>query len=801
MSLIQATRDTADVPLQPTVRDLAALAALPAIWISSDLPRGLQNVGEVLGACLRVPLVYVRVVQRDGTVVDAVCTSSVRSLDGDTPGLRAALKDAVDWSATTFPQSIPSLDGKGPYSLAVKEIAIRGKVRGTIAAFSTQAAFPGAHERLLLSTSATQVALLLQRHEIDAERLQAVVSEQKAAQKSAEVAERLRVALDAANLGDWSWDMARDRVMLSARAAEILDLPAGIEPTWRELTEYWSEPDRDHARSAAQRSIADGSDFSGEYRLAHAATRWVLVRGRPTGPTNSPEHRMVGVFQDVTERKRTEVALRSSHDQFATLINHAPVGAYLIDRDLRILQVNATALPAFGAINPLGTSLPETLRKIWPGDTAAELTGRFQHTLDTGEPFAVTGFTDLRVDSGQRGYFDWQLHRVLLPDGTFGVVCYFNDVTAQVHAKEALQKSESRFRFMADSVPQKIFTAQPDGKVDYLNHEWAAFGGPTTESLDWLQFVHSDDRAATAQSWESALAKGEVFQAEHRFRTGGGVERWHLTRAHPMRDSSGNVLIWIGSSTDMHDQKTAEERLEQTVAERTAQLRDTIEELESFSYSISHDMRAPLRAMQSFAQILQEECGEQVGPIGREYVRRIVTAAERMDRLVQDVLTYSRVSRIALKLESVDLASLLNGILEGYPQFQSPNADITVAFPLPRVDANPAALTQVLSNVIGNAVKFVAPGVTPRVRVWAETRDGRVVIHVRDNGIGIDPSVHEKIFGIFYRLSRDYDGTGIGLAVARRAAERMGGKITLDSTPGKGSTFSIELRAATWEKA
>lgn len=238
------------------------------------------------------------------------------------------------------------------------------------------------------------------------------------------------------------------------------------------------------------------------------------------------------------------------------------------------------------------------------------------------------------------------------------------------------------------------------------------------------------------------------------------------------------------------------QRLEQRVQERTARLQETISELESFSYSISHDMRAPLRAMQSFAQILAEDCGEQVGPEGKDYIRRIIGASDRMDRLIQDVLTYSRVTRTELQLEPIDVEKLLAGIIESYPQFQSLPSCIEIRRPLPRVMGNEAALTQCFSNLIGNAIKFIPPDVAPRVEVWAEVNRERVRFFVRDNGIGIEPDAHEKIFRIFYQLDRSFEGTGIGLAVVRKAAERMGGSVGLKSELHRGSTFHLDFLAA-----
>ena len=200
--------------------------------------------------------------------------------------------------------------------------------------------------------------------------------------------------------------------------------------------------------------------------------------------------------------------------------------------------------------------------------------------------------------------------------------------------------------------------------------------------------------------------------------------------------------------------------------------------------------------MQSFAQILAEECGDRIGPEGKDYIRRIIGASDRMDRLIQDVLTYSRVTRTEVDLLPVDVEGLLDGIHETYPQFQPPQARIEIRRPIARAVGNEASLTQCLANLIGNAIKFVAPGVTPHVEIWSEVHGDRVRLYVRDNGIGIEPDAHEKIFHIFYQLDRTYPGTGIGLAVVRKAAERMGGRIGLESTPGRGSTFHLDLPKA-----
>jgi signal transduction histidine kinase len=237
------------------------------------------------------------------------------------------------------------------------------------------------------------------------------------------------------------------------------------------------------------------------------------------------------------------------------------------------------------------------------------------------------------------------------------------------------------------------------------------------------------------------------------------------------------------------------EQLEEKVRERTARLEQTISELEAFSYSMSHDLRAPLRAMRGYSQVLLEEYSAGMDEAGQGYVKRILAASERLDRLVQDVLRYSRCARETIDCIPVNLEALIAAVTAEYPALRAPNAEITVDRPLLKVRGHEASLTQVISNLLANAVKFVQPGRKPKVRVWTETRGPMVRISFQDNGIGVAPEHHGKIFGMFERLSAgsEYEGTGIGLAIVTKAVERMGGTVGLESEPGAGSTFWIEL--------
>jgi signal transduction histidine kinase len=238
--------------------------------------------------------------------------------------------------------------------------------------------------------------------------------------------------------------------------------------------------------------------------------------------------------------------------------------------------------------------------------------------------------------------------------------------------------------------------------------------------------------------------------------------------------------------------------LEKIVAERTAKLQDTIGELEAFSYSVSHDMRAPVRAMSRYAEVLLADAGQKLEVCEKQYLERIVANSKRLDALIQDALTYSRVCQAELELQPVEIAPLIAGIIEQYPALHPDKADIVCKTPLLPVRGHDASLTQVLSNLLGNAVKFVEPGTHPRVVIWTEPVNSEVRICVRDNGIGVAAEDQQRIFGMFARIHSEklYEGTGIGLAIVRKAAERMGGIAGVESEPGNGSTFWIQLKSA-----
>ncbi|MEO0924857.1 MAG: PAS domain S-box protein [Cyanobacteria bacterium J06643_13] len=239
--------------------------------------------------------------------------------------------------------------------------------------------------------------------------------------------------------------------------------------------------------------------------------------------------------------------------------------------------------------------------------------------------------------------------------------------------------------------------------------------------------------------------------------------------------------------------------LEARVTQRTAQLAEINQELKAFSYSISHDLKAPLRAIQGFATAIEEDYGSNLDDLGKEYTRRLVSSAQQMERLIQDLLAYSRLSRAEIQMQTIDLDRIVtSAIAQLEPEIAESQAQIAIDRPLLNILGNKTVLTQIVSNLLSNAIKFVTPGIVPQVQIKTEIKGDRLRLWVEDNGIGIETPHQDRIFHVFERLhgNEAYPGTGIGLAIVKKGMERLGGRFGVESSSDRGSRFWIEGKSS-----
>ncbi|WP_158679954.1 PAS domain-containing protein [Deinococcus sp. NW-56] len=402
------------------------------------------------------------------------------------------------------------------------------------------------------------------------------------------------------------------------------------------------------------------------------------------------------------------------------------------------------------------------------------------------------------------------------PDGTpLAFPGVLLDVEARRAALSALRDREERLRELADNITQFAWTADPSGAVQWHNRRWSDYTGLTPEEglgWSWTGVLPPGQAPRVLAKLRRAFEQGEAWEDTFALRGRNGEDRWFLSRAVPIRDGQGQIVRWFGTHTDVTEQREAEAQLrdlnaslERRVAARTAELeRANAElqrsntELERFAYITSHDLQEPIRTVASFTELLGRRYGEHLDDRGQRYLDLIVGGTARMKALVDDLLTYSRLSGDARPLQPVNLqAPLTEALARLSSRLEETGARVT-AGELGTVLGDGPQLAQVFQNLLSNAMKFTRPGVPPEVRVSAERVGGEWHVRVADNGIGIEKPYLERIFVLFQRLhTRDrYEGTGLGLGICQKIVERHGGRIWVESTPGVGSTFHFTLPAA-----
>ena len=508
------------------------------------------------------------------------------------------------------------------------------------------------------------------------------------------------------------------------------------------------------------------------------------------------------VARNITDQKR-------ANEWFQVTL--ASIGDAVIATDTqgRIVFLNPVAeeLTGWTAADAIGQPLSKVFR-IMNETTRVETESPVDHVLRQGRAVGLANHTILTARDGKEYPIDDTAAPIRGTHGEVaGVVLVFRDATERRTAERALLHLAA----IVEGSDDAIISKNLDGIITSWNPGAERLFGYSEKEMIGQSILRllPPERQQEEKDILRRLERGE--RVDHfetiRIRKDGAAIEVSLTIS-PIRDGEGTIIGASKIARDISSLREAQRRLkvhaaelELKVRERTARLEEMVGELEAFSYSLSHDLRAPLRAIQSFTEIVIEDFGTRI-PDGVTYLQKVVNAARRMDRLIQDVLAFARISRGDVILAPVDVDPLVREIIHGHPELQPPKANVQVRGPLPVVMGHEVSLTQCFTNLLHNAVKFVAPGVTPQVEVFAEVNGNAVRLGVRDNGIGIEREARDRLFALFQRLPtpHEYQGTGLGLAIVRKAMQRMNGIVSVDSVPGKGSTFWIELPRAAPEK-
>jgi len=523
---------------------------------------------------------------------------------------------------------------------------------------------------------------------------------------------------------------------------------------------------------------------------------------------------MEDAVQSRQAMEKLNAELRESEKRYRTLFDLGPVAVYSIDLSGVILDFNRRAAELWG-------------REPAPGDTDERFCGSDKMFRPDGSFMPHEQCPMAEVVSGKKAAVHDGEVIIERPDRSrvtvivnirpltndcgevVGAINCFYDITQRKESEGV----RARLAAIVESSEDAIISKDLNGVIMSWNRgAQRLFGYTAKEAVGQsITLLIPPERFDEEPQILARIRKGEAIDHYETIRRckDGTLLDISLT-VSPIRNQAGEIIGASKIARDITDRIKTEKalresqallanhavQLEQLVNERTARLQETIGELEHFSYTITHDMRAPLRAMQGFGDILLSKSGDCLTSENADYLRRIMDAANRMDALIRDSLQYTKIVREKIPLAVVEPAPVLRGVLESYPSLQPPHVEIQITEPLPAVIANAGGLAQCFSNLIANAIKFVKPGKVPHVRVWTETRGDFVRFWFQDNGIGIPKEYQDRIFGMFQQLDKSYEGTGIGLALVRKTAERMDGKVGVKSEPGKGSRFWLEFKKA-----
>jgi len=429
------------------------------------------------------------------------------------------------------------------------------------------------------------------------------------------------------------------------------------------------------------------------------------------------------------------------------------------------------------------------------------------------QPFALGELTNfnsagksqlLELKDGR--FFEQFSEEQLVDNRSTGRVLCFRDITERKQTEEAV----SRLAAVVESSDDAIVSKSLDGIIMSWNAGAQRIFEYTAEEIVGKSILMLIPAELQKEEPEiiARLKKGERIEHYETVRLAKGGRRIDISlTVSPVKDSTGKVVGASKIARDITADKKRQEalresearfrtELERLVHERTASLEEAVAQMEEFSYSVSHDLRAPLRAMQGYATALMEDYrGKVLDGEAEDYLQRIVTAGLRMDRLTRDVLVYSKIPRASLQLHAVTLDKLVSDITQQYLQAKTEDAEIAVETPLLSVMGNESFLAQAISNLVDNAVKFTFPGRVPQIRIWTEGIQGQVRLWVEDNGIGVKSEYQKRIWGMFERIhpQTQFEGTGIGLAIVRKTIERMNGTVGVESDGVSGSKFWIQL--------
>ncbi len=622
---------------------------------------------------------------------------------------------------------------------------------------------------------------------------------------------RLRLALESGSLGLWDFDLTSRECYYSPEYERMLGHQEGeLRPPIDSGNEILHPEDAERANEAWNRHLRGESDiYEDEFRLRtkSSAWKWIYSRGRVVERNEEGRPlRAIGIQMDIDERKQLEESLRVSEERWKFALEGAGEGVWdwNLSNNHCFFSPRWKEMLGYDHTCPLFT-FDNWLHQVHVNDRQNALQKLKAH-LEGGN---VLYEVEFRMKC-QDGRYKWILSRgKVMERDALGkpqrMVGTHTDVSEHHTLQQALKTAEERWKFALEGSGTGIWDWNIPRQTVYFSPRWKEMLGYAPEELQatpalWEELVHPDDLPRVHQwGYEHLTGKTQEYLAEYRMKCKNGDYKWILSRGRVMESSEdGSPLRAVGTHTDISDRKKAEleiVRLNRDLSLRALQLEAANQELEAFSYSVSHDLRAPLRSIDGFSNALIEDFGNQLPPEAQKFMARISSASRRMGHLIDDLLSLSRIIRTEANRKPVSVTALVETVISEIA-VRHPERNIEwVVSPDITADADENLLRIVYENLLNNAVKFTGKQAGARIEIgWVEGQQ-KTVYFVKDDGAGFDQSYADKLFVAFQRLHRpdEFEGTGIGLATVQRIVRKHGGRIWAEGFVEQGAAFYFTL--------
>lgn len=620
--------------------------------------------------------------------------------------------------------------------------------------------------------------------------------------------DRLKLAQKAGQIGTFEWQIDANRLIWSEEMETLYDVPVGSFSGKPEDWQVFLYPEDLKRVSLLIDKLfkSQHRNFETEWRikLKNGTTRNLLAKAE-VNYLNGKPYRMLGINMDITDRRRAAEAYKASLDRQSAFFKTALDAIVTIDDQGNITEFNPAAERIFGYRRQevIGRNMAEL---IMPERLHTAHRNGMKRYLNSGKARILD--KQLEVTAIRKNGQEFPVELFITRIGKESPAVFMGtlrDITERKHAEQELRSSEERFRFMAESMPQKIYTALPDGTIDYINPQWREYLHMDLADINaagWSTTLHQDDVAHISRQWQHSIATGEPYRVEQRIRNHEGEYRWHLTVAKAMRDEQNSIIKWVGSNTDIEDL-----RQRQALEERTLLLTEQHEQLmminrakDEFISLASHQLRTPATGVKQYVGMLIQGYFGELSTDQQAILQSAYDSNERQLGIINALLNVARLDAGKVSLEALpgDMTAMLRSIVDEQAEVfrirqQTLNLHVPPAAVLCRVDTQ--LIRMVLENIIDNAGKYSPDGKQIDIRL-RQTRTATIV-EVQDQGVGMHKKDQDKLFQKFSRidneLSTTASGSGLGLYWAKKIMDLHHGTITVDSRPHQGSTFTITI--------